>query len=158
MLQVDYISTRKALIEEQKSSPFEIGLEWAVDLDKPGFVGRKALLEEKRRGSDWKLVGVEVDWVALEAVFGRWNLVPQVSGRASRSAVPIYRDGRHIGQMTSHTFSPVLKRYIGIGSVESSRAGYGTEVEVEVTVEYSRQKTKAVLSKLPFFNPARKRA
>jgi aminomethyltransferase len=158
MLQVDYISSRKALIEAQKSSPFEIGLEWAVDLKKGDFVGRKALLAEQRSGSKWKLVGLEVDWESLQALFGRYDLAPQLSGRASRSAVPLYREDQQVGQATSHTFSPILKKYIAIASVESQHAAPGSQLQVEFTIEHSRQKAGAVIVKLPFFDPPRKRA
>jgi aminomethyltransferase len=158
MNQVDYISSRKALIEEQKSSPFEIGLGWAVDLDKTDFIGRRALIEESRRGARWRLIGLEVNWDDLEAVFGRWDLTPQVAGRASRAAVPIYGRNRQIGQMTSHTFSPWLKRYIGIGMARSQYARDGDKVSVEVTVEYQRLKANAVIVRLPFINLPRKRA
>ena len=62
MLDVDYTSTTHAWIESQKSSPFELGLDWTVALDKPGyFVGRRALEKEKRDGSSWKMVGLAVD-------------------------------------------------------------------------------------------------
>jgi hypothetical protein len=42
--------------------------------------------------------------------------------------------------------------------VERAKAGIGNRVEVEVTVEYTRQKAAASLVKLPFYNPPRKRA
>ena len=158
MIQVDYISARKALIPDQKSSPFETGMAWAVDLQKQDFIGRKALLREKDMGSKWLLVGVEVDGPALEAVYARFDLTPRLAGRASRSAVPLYKNGAQIGQMTSHTFSPLLKKYIGIASVERAQAGIGSPVEVEVTVEFTRQKAAATLVKLPFYAPPRKRA
>ena len=59
MIEVDYTSTRQAWIEAQKSSPFELGLDWTVALDKQGyFVGRRALEREKRDGSVWKLMGL----------------------------------------------------------------------------------------------------
>jgi aminomethyltransferase len=158
MLQVDYISSRKALIEAQKSSPFEIGLEWAVDLKKGDFVGRKALLAEKRAGSRWKLVGLEVDWESLQELYGRYSLVPQLSGRASRLAAPLYREEQQIGQATSHTFSPILKRYIAIACVESQQGTPGSQLQMEFTIEHSRQKAEAIIVKLPFFDPPRKRA
>jgi aminomethyltransferase len=60
--------------------------------------------------------------------------------------------------MTSHTFSPVLKKYIGIGTIEDPRTGMGDRVEVEVTIEHIRHKASAQLVKLPFFDPPRKRA
>lgn len=158
MIQVDYISTRHALIEEQKSSPFEIGLSWAVNLKKGDFVGKKALEDEQRRGPDWQLVGVEVDWNSLEDIYAQFNLTPRLAGRASRQAVPVYSDVGQIGQMTSHSFSPLLKKYIGLASIKSQHANHGSRVSVEVTVEYTRQKAQATLVALPFYNPARKRA
>jgi aminomethyltransferase len=158
LIQVDYISARQALIPDQTSSPFEIGLGWTVDLRKEAFVGRKALLEEKRRGSPWQLVGLEIDWGSLEVLFGEVDLVPRVAGRASREAVPVYRDGRQVGQATSRAFSPILKKYIALATLESRAAAPGNQVEVEVTVEYSRKRAVARVVELPFFNPPRKRA
>lgn len=158
MLAIDYISSRKAYIESQKSSPYEIGLGWAVDLRKPAFIGRKALLSEKEQGSMWKLVGLEVDWKSLEALYTRYGLAPRLAGRASRLAVPVYQGERQVGQLTSHTFSPLLKKYIGIGTLESKAAAPGSAVGVEFTVEYARHKVAARLVELPFFNPSRKKA
>jgi len=158
LIQIDYISTRYALIEEQKSSPFEIGLGWAVDLKKKDFVGKRPLQAEQARGSPWRLVGVEVDWNSLENIYAQFNLTPRLAGRASRAAVPVYLGGEQIGQMTSHAFSPLLKKYLGIASIKSQHARYGARVSVEVTVEYTRQKAQATLVALPFYNPSRKRA
>jgi aminomethyltransferase len=157
MQQVDYISVRKARIPDQESSPYEIGLGWAVNLEKANFIGKKALAAEKKAGSKWRFVGLEVEWDPLEALFGRVDLTPQLAGRASRSAIPVYRKDRHIGQMTSHTFSPILKKYIAIGTIESSHAHNGDEVELEFTVEYVRHKSKARIVKPPFYDPPRKR-
>ena len=72
MIEVDYTSANHAWIEAQKSSPFELGLGWTVNLDKPGyFVGRPALEREKREGSAWKMVGLEVEWNGMERLFQR---------------------------------------------------------------------------------------
>jgi len=157
MLQVDYISSRKALIESQKSSPFELGLGWTVDLQKSQFIGRQALSFEAQRGSPWKLVGLEIDWRSLEAEFRSVDLVPQVVGRASRTAIPIYKGDRQIGQATSQAFSPILKKYIAIASLESRFASLGQPVEIEITVEYVRRRAMAQVVKMPFFNPKRKK-
>ncbi len=158
MLQVDYISARKAHVPAQKSSPYEIGMGWAVDLEKPAFVGRKALLREKESGSHWKLVGLEVDWESLEAVYARYHLAPMLAGRASRTPAPVYQNGRQIGQMTSHTFSPILKKNIAIGTLETALASPGDRVQLEFTVEYVHHPVNARIAKLPFYNPERKRA
>jgi aminomethyltransferase len=158
LIEVDYISSRKALIDLQKSSPYEIGLGWTVDLSKRYFTGKLALEEEKRKGSQWAFVGLEVEWDSLEALFTNVDLAPQLAGRASRSAVPIYKDDQQIGQSTSHTFSPILKKYIHLGTIRHQDAKIGNRVEIEFTVEYIRQKANAIVVKTPFFNPLRKRA
>jgi aminomethyltransferase len=158
MLQVDYISARKAHVPAQKSSPFEIGMGWAVELEKPAFIGRKALAREKVSGSQWKLVGLEVEWESLEAVYARFHLAPMLAGRASRTPAPVYQSGRQVGQMTSHTFSPILKKYIAIGTLETAVAAPGQTVQLEFTVEYVHQLVNARIVKLPFINPERKRA
>jgi aminomethyltransferase len=157
LIEIDYISSRKALIESQKSTPYEIGLGWTVHLEKGNFVGRQALIE-KQDIPEWQLVGLEVQWDSLEALFTRVDLAPRVAGRASRSAAPVYRAGRQIGQATSHTFSPILKQYIALATIETSQATVGSMVDLEFTIEYVHQKARAKIVKLPFFNPPRKRS
>lgn len=154
---IDYKSAHKAVIDAQLSSPYELGLGWAVALDGADFVGKRALAQEKAAGSEWAFVGVHVAWNDLERLFGAQDLPPKVAGRASRTAVPLYKQGRQIGQITSHTFSPILKEYIGIGTVYAEYGQVGTAVEMEFTVEYSRQRAKATVVKTPFFEPERKR-
>ena len=158
MQQVDYISVRKARIPDQESSPYEIGLGWAVNLEKGDFIGKQALVAEKKAGSKWKFVGLVVEWDPLEALFNQVDLTPPLAGRASRAAIPVYQNDRHIGQMTSHTFSPIMKKYIAIGTIESSHARYGEVVELEFTVEYVRHKSKALIVKPPFYDSPGKRA
>ena len=164
LIEVDYISSRKALIEAQKSSPFEIGLGWAVDLDKGEFVGRRALLTEKQQDtSRWQWAGFEVIWESLEALYTSVDLAPQLAGRASRSPVPVYQNDRQVGQVTSHTFSPILKKYIGLGTLQKPYPISGSrvqadQVEMEFTIEYVRRRAEARIVKTPFFNPPRKRA
>ena len=158
MLGVDYISSHLAVIESQKSSPYEIGLGWAVKLEAGDFIGRRALIAEKARGSEWAFVGLQVHWTDLERLYGEEDLPPQVAGRPSRNAVPVYKNGKFIGQMTSHTFSPILKQYIGIATIYTTYANEGSLVDVEVTVEYKRKVAKATIMKTPFFDPPRKRS
>ncbi|MFQ5613879.1 MAG: aminomethyltransferase family protein [Anaerolineae bacterium] len=158
LIEVDYISAHKAVIEAQKSSPYKIGLGWTVKLDAGDFVGRRALAAEKERGSEWAFVGLQADWEALERLYAEFDLPPQVAGRASRDAVPVYKYGGQIGQATSHTFSPILKQYIGLGTVLSRHARIGEQVEMEVTVEYTRRRVPATVVRTPFFDPERKRA
>jgi aminomethyltransferase len=158
LIEVDYISAQRALIEARKSSPFEAGLGWAVALDKGPFVGRQALLAEKEAGPRWSFVGLEMDWVAVERVFAAHDLPPMVAGRASRAAVPVYNgSGRQVGQATSIAFSPILKRYLALATVEARYAALNTPLLLEVTVEYARRQVPAHVVKTPFFDPERKR-
>lgn len=159
LIEVDYISSQKALIEARKSSPYEAGLGWTVALDKGPFIGRSPLLAEKKAGSKWSLVGLDVDWPELEKLFAVHDLPPMIHTRTDRTAVPLYNaNGRQVGQVTSRTFSPILKKYIALATVESRYDKPGTRLQTEVTVEYTRQKALATVTKTPFYNPPRKRA
>jgi aminomethyltransferase len=158
LIDVDYTSSRKALIESQKYSPYEIGLGRLVDLKKEGFIGRDALEEESRQGSKRALVGLEINWDDVERLYDEMGLGPQVSTTASRVAVPVYRGAAQIGKATSTTWSPSLKKMIALASVAHAHAGPGAELQMELTVEAARHKVRATVRELPFFNPPRKTA
>jgi aminomethyltransferase len=159
LIEVDYVSCRRAAIEDQKSSPYEIGMDRLVSLNKEEFVGRAALAAEQAKGGpSRKLVGLELEWPDVERLFERVGLTPSAPAAASRVAVPIYRGARQVGKATSTTWSPTLKRMIALASLDAALATPGTRVMMEVTVEATRQKAGAVVVPLPFFNPPRKTA
>lgn len=160
LLDVDYVSARKALIEQQKSSPLELGLEWAVGFDKPTFVGREALAAERERRPEWRFVGVEVDWEPLEALYGDLGLAPKLPTTAWRTSVPVYEAGsdRQVGYATSGCWSPLLKRYLTLAHLEADAADPARALEMEVSVEHRRKRASAHVRPTPFFNPERKRA
>jgi aminomethyltransferase len=153
LIDVDYTSSRSAHIASQTASPYELGLGWAVDLKGADFMGKRALLAEQRRGTQRQFVGLRVPWADLERLYGAVDLPPQVAGRASRSPLPLYASGRHVGQATSLVFSPILKEYIALGTVERRFARRGKRLGIEITVEYERQRATATMSKLPFYAP-----
>ena len=64
LIEIDFNSSKKALIDEQKYSPFEMGLGRLVHLDKNRFIGQSALLAEQKRGHAREIVGLEIDWPA----------------------------------------------------------------------------------------------
>jgi aminomethyltransferase len=159
LIEVDYISSKRALITEQKYAPGEIGLGKLVDLKKENFVGRAALAEEaKKDGPARLLVGLEINWSEVEALYEKIGMAPQVPGTASRVAVPVYRGGRQVGKATSTTWSPTLKRMIALASVNRESAALGSTLSMELTVEAARKTVSARVVALPFFNPARKTA
>ena len=159
LIEVDYTSSKKALIASQKYSPAEIGLAKLVDLKKESFVGREALAAEIKKGGPARvLVGIEIDWNEVEALYEKIGMAPQVPGMASRVAVPMYRGGRHIGKATSTTWSPTLKKMIALASVGREHSAVGTALHMEMTVEAVRHTVAAKVVPLPFFNPPRKTA
>jgi len=157
LIDVDYISARKALVESQKSSPFELGLGWAVDPRKERFVGRNALAEEAKHALPSQFVGIEIDWTSLERLYTEVGLAPQLASAAWRASVPIYAGAEQAGYATSGCWSPLLKKYIALAHVRSPWASLGTSLEMEVTVEHRRRRAVARVVKKPFFDPERKR-
>ena len=154
MIEVDYTSTNHAWIEPQKSSPYELGLDWTVALDKPGyFVGRRALEREKQEGSAWKMVGLEVDWEGMEKLFKSVGLPPQIPGMAMRGSLPIMVGNVQVGYSSTSTWSPLLKKYIALAHLQKPYYEIGTDVRMEITVEHHRQHAPAKVVKLPFYEP-----
>ncbi len=156
LIEVDFNSSKKALIDEQKYSPFEMGLGRLVHLNKSRFIGQAALKAEQKAGSPREIVGLEIDWPEVEQFYEAVGLPPAVSPIASRVAVPVFKDGAQIGKATSSTWSPTLKRMIALATVKSSFAKPGTQLQFEITVEAKRQRVRATVVKTPFFNPKRK--
>ena len=154
MIEVDYTSTRQAWIEAQKSSPFELGLEWAVALDKRGyFVGRRALEREKQQGSVWKLMGLEVAWNGMESLFADVGLPPQIPGMAMRGSLPVWVGNVQVGYASTSSWSPLLKKYIALAHLQNPYFEPGTRVRMEITVEHHRQHAPAEVVRLPFYEP-----
>ena len=159
LIEVDYTSSKKALIESQKFSPHEIGLGKLVDLKKENFIGKAALAEEQRRGGpERQLVGLNLNWPDIEGLFDAVGLAPQIAATASRVHVPVYRGGSQVGRATSTTWSPTLKKMIALASVGRHHAKPGAALEMELTVEAVRHRVRATVAELPFFNPKRKTA
>ncbi len=158
---VDYISARSCVIDFRKSTPLESGLGWTVDLDtpeRPAFIGQAAMRQELTRGPEWDLVGLEFDWAELAELYAGYGLPPHLAPTATREAVPVYDPGgQQIGQCTSRTWSPHLKKYIGLAQIRTPHHTVGSQVLVEHTAEYERRRVTARIVDKPFFDPARKK-
>jgi aminomethyltransferase len=158
LIDVDFNSSKKALVEEQMYSPYEMGLGRMVNLDKSRFVGQAALIAEQKRGHARDIVGLEIDWPQVESIYEDVGLPPAVSPIASRVAVPIYKEGVQIGKATTSTWSPTLKKMIALATLRREYTRPGTRVQFEITVEAVRHQVRATVVKTPFFNPKRKTA
>jgi aminomethyltransferase len=158
LIDIDFNSSKKALIEEQKYTPLEMGLGRLVHLDKNRFVGQTALVAEKKRGHTREIVGLEIQWPEVEMHYERVGLPPAVSPIASRVAVPVFNQGTQVGKATSSTWSPTLKRMIALATVRRDCTKPGTMLHFEITVEAKRHLVGARVVKTPFFNPKRKTA
>ena len=156
---VDYFSAQRCLIDSRKSSPYEIGLGWTVNLDREPFIGQAALKRERAAGSKWALVGLELDWDEYESLYDELGLPPQVPAGAWRDPVPVYDERRQqAGQATSGAWSPILKKNLALATVLHPFKETGTRLRIEVTAEYQRRQITATVVETPFFDPERKRA
>jgi aminomethyltransferase len=156
LIDVDFHSSRRALIESQKYSPYELGLGRLVQLKKGPFVGRAALAEEVKRGIARQIVGLEVDWHAVEKLYEAVGLPPTAPAGTSRVAVPVYKGRSQVGRATSMTWSSTLKKLIALATIDAPHYAVGTLVEMEITVEAVRHRATATVVPTPFFNPSRK--
>jgi len=114
----------------EATSPLEAGLGWVTKLSKGEFVGRDALLAQKREGVRRRLVGLEL-----------------VEPGIARSGYPITKEGRPLGEVTSGTLSPTLKKSIALGYVPVGEGDVGNTVEVVAR----RRAIKAKVVALPFY-------
>jgi aminomethyltransferase len=157
LIEVDYVPARKALIESQTSSPYELDLAWTVNLKKERFIGREALALEASRAPQWRFVGLEIDWSSLELLYAEVGLATRLPAAAWRTSVPIYAGAEQVGYATSGGWSPLLKKYIALAHLGAKFAAPGTALEIEMTVEHRRKRAAARIVKKPFFDPERKR-
>jgi aminomethyltransferase len=156
LIDVDFFSSKKALIPSQTYTPFELGLGRLVSLDKHRFIGQRALAAAGAREPARRIAGLELDWPEVERLHDAVGLPASVSATASRVSVPVYRSGRQVGKATSTTWSPVLKKMIALATLDRPCYEVGTEVRVEATVEAVRHQVAARVVPTPFFNPTRK--
>ncbi len=116
---------------DQDTTPYEAGLGWTVAIQKEAeFIGKSVLVKQKEQGVKRKLVGLQLD-----------------RGPVPRHGCALLKDDRTIGTITSGTFSPALKRPVGMGYVETEYATPGTVLSVEVR----NQKHAVEVVKLPFW-------
>ena len=144
----DFLPANATVRTGHTRSPLELGLEWLVDFKKPNFNGRRALAEEKRNGSKWRLVKLDIE------------------GNKIAHSSYIWKDkkmsGEKLGFTTSAVWSPICKQNIAIGTVRTPHGEVGSNVWVEIyyqrEMHWFREVAKATVLDKPFWWPPRRSA
>ncbi len=144
----DFLPADETVRTGRSRSPFELGLDWLVDFKKPVFNGRRALAEEQRRGSTWRLVKLDIE-----------------GNKPAHNAYVFPREKRNrgdIGFITSAMWSPVCKQNIALGSVRTPYGKPGDTLWVEIfyqrEMHWSRKMARATVVDKPFWFPPRRGA
>jgi len=141
---VDFVPALHVVRAGRGRSPFELGLDWLVHFDKPVFNGRKALLEEKEKGSRYRFVRLDVE------------------GNKPATDSFIYNGKKEIiGQVTSATWSPSVKKNIALASLEMPWGKPDDELYAEIyynrELQWNRSMARCKIMEGAFFDPPRRR-
>jgi aminomethyltransferase len=141
---VDFVPAESAVRNGRSRSPFELGLGWLVDLDKPVFNGRKALLREQAGGSRYRFAMLDVD------------------GNKPATHSFILRGGRKVGTVTSAAWCPTAKTNVALAQLEMPYGAVGEALVAEIYYQRELQWTRVLAPCTvidgPVFNPPRRRA
>ncbi|MDE2220292.1 MAG: aminomethyltransferase family protein [Gammaproteobacteria bacterium] len=142
---VDFLPADRAVRVDRTRSPFELDLGRLVDFSKPNFTGRRALLEEHRRGSRYRLVRLDV-----------------AGNKPARDAYVYDQRRTNIGVVTSSMWSPAAKASIALASVKMPWGAPGEELTAEIyyqkELKWNRFMARCRVVEGPFFDPPRRRA
>lgn len=163
LIDVEFSSSRYAWTDHDRVTPKELGLGWMLkdlDADDRPFLGRDAIRRELAdRTSRWATVGLLLDWADYDRVYTAGGLIPPKDETPQEYESMLYDDdGERIGYATSLMYSPMLQRHIAIARVRPDLAARGTHVNLELTINHQYETVAAEVTRLPFFNPARKTA
>ena len=144
----DFLPADATVRNGRTRSPFELGLNWLVDFKKPNFNGRRALAEEMRRGSTWRLVKLDIE--GNKAAHHSYIFAKEKGNK------------KEVGFVTSAAWSPVCKQNIALGTVRMPHGAVGSNVWVEIfyqrEMHWSRAMAKATVVDKPFWFPPRRSA
>jgi len=144
----EFLPAKSTVRTGRTRSPLELGLDWLVDFKKPNFNGRRALAEEARNGSQWRLVKLDIE------------------GNKVANASYIFEKPKgnktNIGFVTSAEWSPVCKQNVALGTVRTPHGAPGSTVWVEIyyqrEMHWSRAMAEATVVDKPFWFPPRRSA
>ncbi|MGI6126383.1 MAG: glycine cleavage system aminomethyltransferase GcvT [Planifilum sp.] len=116
-------------------TPIEAGLGFAVKPEKGDFIGRDILAAQKKEGAPRKLVGIEM-----------------IDRGIPRTNYPVYAGDEEIGEVTTGTKSPTLKKNVGLALIRTEYAATGSEIEVDIR----GRRMRATVVETPFYRRPRK--
>jgi 4-methylaminobutanoate oxidase (formaldehyde-forming) len=115
-------------------TPYEAGLGFCVKLDKGEFMGRQALVRQRERGVERRLVCLTLADPAAVALGGE----------------PILDGDRPVGRVTSGGYGYTVEKSVAYGYVPAGRASVGRAMAVEMFGE----PVPAVVTAEPLYDPA----
>ena len=86
-----FLQRRKALTHSQLYSPFEMGFDRLVDIDKDAFIGRTRWRPSARRGPKRRIVGLAIEWPDVERLYDAVGLPPMAGDRLARRGAGVCR-------------------------------------------------------------------
>ncbi|HVL54081.1 MAG TPA: aminomethyltransferase family protein, partial [Vitreimonas sp.] len=156
LLDVDFASSRYAWTDEQRSTPFELGLGWTlkgIESDDRPFIGRRALLSEKAGNtSRWGFTGLIVDWRDYDRRYTDAGLMPPKDHTPVQEEMFVYDDeGGQVGYATSFMYSPMLQRHVALARVRPDLAKPGSHVRLEIAVNHRYEYVRAATARTPLY-------
>jgi aminomethyltransferase len=140
----DFVPAEHVVRHGRARSPFELGLGWLVDFDKPHFNGRAALLREQERGSRYRFVKLDVD-----------------GNKPAEHSFILDRKGNVIGHVTSAAWCPTAKRNVALASLNTPWGKAGDEMYAEIyytrELHWTRVLARCEVIDGPVFEPPRRR-
>jgi aminomethyltransferase len=162
LIGADFGSSRYAWTDGASSTPGELGLQWMfrdMAKDQRPFIGRAAIQRELDGASRRRLVGLTIDWEEWDDHYTEAGHVPPKDHTPLAEEIPLFdRDQERAGFATSFMYSPMVQRHIAIAQVSPEFSALGSEVDFEVTIDHVLHYIKAVVTKMPFYDPPHRTA
>lgn len=163
LVDVEWHDSRLAFTDADRVTPSELGFGWMLGGVREGrrFVGAEAIRRElSERTSRWATTGIVVDWADWDRLHRDAGLLPPKSEHPlPYESMLRSGDGEsEVGYCTSFVYSPVLQRHIGIARVRPDLAARGTELRLELTIAHRTTTVRVATTRMPFFDPERKKS
>jgi glycine cleavage system T protein (aminomethyltransferase) len=162
LIGADFGSSRYAWTDGASSTPGELGLGWMfrdIRNSQRPFIGRDAIRRDLDGSGRRRLVGLTIDWEQWDDHYSRAGHVPPKDHTPMAEEIPLFdKDQKRAGFATSFMYSPMAQRHIAIAQVLPEFSALGSEVDFEVTIDHVLHYIKAVVTKMPFYDPPHRTA